>query len=62
MWFITGKIGEATQPLAQNIDNSIKIQEANDVTLGKLDSLIRALGYLPDEVKPDGGSGLAPAG
>lgn len=61
MWFIVGKIGEATAPLAQSGENAIKIQQANDATLAKLDNLIRALGYL-DETQSEGGSGLAPAG
>ncbi len=61
MWFIVGKIGEAVAPLAQAGDNAVKIQQANDQTLGKLDSLIRALGYLPNEIKSDGGSGIVPA-
>lgn len=54
MWFIVGKIGEATAPLAQSTDNAIKIQQANDATIAKLDSLIRALGYL-DDPKPSVG-------
>ena len=61
MWFIVGKIGDATLPLAQASDNAIKIQEANDATISKLDSLIRALGYFPTEIET-GGTGLAPAG
>jgi len=59
MWFIVGKIGEAVKPLSQSTENAVKIQEANAKTLTKLDSLIRALGYLPNQDKtPDG---LAPA-
>ena len=63
MWFIVGKIGDATAPLAIASENSVKIQQANDVTISKLDSLIRALGYFPEEIIPggDGGSGLKPA-
>jgi len=61
MWFFAGKLGEAVEPLAAATTNSVKIQEANDATLSKLDSLIRAMGYLPEEVIVDGGSGLAPA-
>lgn len=60
MWFIVGKIGDATAPLAQSSENALKIQEANDKTISKLDSLIRALGYLPKDVET-GGSGLQPA-
>lgn len=59
MWFIVGKIGQATAPLAASAENAVKIQEANDRTIAKLDSLIRALGYLPTET--NGGSGLIPA-
>jgi len=63
MWFIVGKIGTAVAPLAEAGDNAVKIQEANDATLGKLDNLIRALGHTPEELVPagDGGSGLVPA-
>ncbi len=62
MWFIVGKIGEATQPLAQAGENAVKIQEANDRTLDKLDALIRTMGFSPEEVViTDGGSGLTPA-
>jgi len=60
MWFIVGKIGDAVEPLAQSTENAIKIQEANDKTLAKLDNLIRALGGIPDRVG-DGGSGLESA-
>ena len=62
MWFIVGKIGDATAPLAASSDNAVKIQEANDRTLNKLDALIRSMGILPKQVESDGGSGLAPAG
>ncbi len=62
MWFIVGKIGEAVEPLATAGDNAVKIQQANDKTLVKLDALIRTLGYAPKEVEKTGGSGLAPAG
>jgi len=63
LWFIVGKIGTAVAPLAQAGENAVKIQEANDATLQKLDGLIRALGHTPAEVVPqgDGGSGLVPA-
>ena len=57
MWFIVGKIGDATAPLAISSENAIKIQELNDKTLQKLDSVIRALGY----IDPDKTSGLIPA-
>ena len=57
MWFIVGKIGEATAPLAQAGEMAVKIQEATDQTVAKLDSLIRAMQSLP----PAGSSGLAPA-
>jgi len=64
MWFIVGKIGDATTPLANAGENAVMIQEANDKTLSKLDSLIRALGHEIDDLKPSGtgGSGLEPAG
>ena len=61
MWFIVGKIGDATLPLAQSADIALKIQEANYEAIGKLDSLIRALGYIPEKIET-GGSGLVPAG
>jgi len=62
IWFIVGKIGDATAPLAQSGENAIKIQEANDRTIDKLDALIRSMGFEPKQVVSDGGSGLAPAG
>lgn len=62
MWFIVGKIGEATEPLALSTENAVKIQEANDRTLSKLDALIRTMGFEPAEVVDDGGSGLVDAG
>jgi hypothetical protein len=58
MWFIVGKIGDATAPLAASTDNAVKIQEANDKTLVKLDSLIRGMGFTPKV--EDGGSGIIP--
>jgi len=61
MWFFAGKIGEAVAPLAQSAENSVKIQEANDKTLDKLDNLIRALGHIPEQLN-DEGSGIVPAG
>jgi len=63
MWFIVGKIGDATAPLAAAAENTVDIQEANDNTLSKLDSLIRAMGFTPKELEPVGvgGSGLEPA-
>jgi len=61
MWFLIGKIGDATAPLAQTTELSVKIQESNNQAIAKLDSLIRAMGYLPDKVQT-GGSGLTPAG
>jgi len=60
MWFIIGKIGDATAPLAQSTELAIQVQEANDITIAKLDSLVRAMGYLPEQVET-GGSGLVPA-
>ena len=62
MWFIVGKIGDATAPLAASSDNAVKIQEANDRTLNKLDALIRSMGFVPKQVEVEGGSGLEPAG
>jgi hypothetical protein len=59
MWFIVGKIGEATAPLAQSQELNIKMQEAHTQTIQKLDSLIRAMGAMPE--KFEGGSGLKPA-
>jgi len=58
MWFIVGKIGDATAPLAETTELSLKIQAANDKTLEKLDNLIRSMGYLPES---GGGSGLVSA-
>jgi len=60
MWFIVGKIGEATAPLALSAENTVKIQEANDKTLSKLDSVLRQIGYI-DSNNNGGGSGLVPA-
>jgi hypothetical protein len=59
MWFIVGKIGEATAPLGQSTELTIKMQEAHERTIQKLDNLIRAMGHLPDSFKE--GSGLVPA-
>lgn len=61
MWLIIGSIKEAIEPLADAGRNAVEIQKANDVTIGKLDSLIRAMGYVPKEIET-GGSGLKPAG
>ena len=61
MWFIVGKIGDATAPLAQTVELSTKIQEANSQSIAKLDSLIRAMGYIPEKIQTSG-SGLSPAG
>lgn len=61
-WLIIGKVGEATAPLAQAGENAVKIQEANDRTISRLDALIRVMGYVPKEVVvDDGGSGLIQA-
>jgi len=57
MWFIVGKIGEATAPLAISSENAVKIQEANDRTLVKLDNILRSMGYLDINKS----SGLIPA-
>ena len=57
MWFIVGKIGEAVEPLGQATDNAVKIQQANDVTISKLDGLIRALGHFPEDLEPSGVGG-----
>ena len=63
LWFIVGKVGEAMAPLTTAGENAVQIQEANDKTLTKLDSLIRALGHIPKELEvQDGGSGLVEAG
>ena len=59
-WFLVGKIGEATAPLAQSTEMAIKLQTTTDQTIAKLDSLIRALGHTPASI--EGGSGLIPAG
>jgi len=55
MWVLIGKMTEATQPLATAGENAVKIQEANDRTLAKLDSLIRGLGYLGETKEIEGG-------
>lgn len=58
LWILIGKMAEVTAPLALSTENAIKIQEANDKTLEKLNLLIRSMGYNPDIVK--GGSGIVP--
>ncbi len=60
IWFIVGKIGEATAPLAESGENTVKIQEANDKTIQKLDSLLRAMGYL-EQSNVNTTTGLVPA-
>lgn len=57
MWFIVGKIGDATAPLAASTENAVKIQEANDRTLDKLAVLIDRINTNPAM----GGTGLKPA-
>ena len=61
MWFIVGKVGEAVAPLASAGDTAVKLQAANDITISKLDSLIRAMGYV-EPTPLNTGSGLVPAG
>jgi len=61
MWFIVGKIGDATEPLAQSTENAVKIQEANDKTLDKLDAIIRSMGYIPQQVNEEPNTGIVPA-
>jgi len=58
IWFIVGKIGDATAPLAQSTELAVKIQEANERTLERLDSVVRSLGYLDSG---GGDSGIVPA-
>jgi hypothetical protein len=60
MWFITGKIGDATAPLAQSNEIALKISENNLQVTNRLDSLLRAMGYL-EETKLPTGSGIIPA-
>ena len=60
IWFIVGKIGDATAPLAISSENAVKIQEANDKTLVKLDNILRSMGYINTDTS--GGSGLVSAG
>jgi hypothetical protein len=60
MWFITGKIGDATAPLAQSNEIALKISENNLKVTNRLDSLLRAMGYL-EETKLPTGSGIIPA-
>jgi len=63
MWFIVGKIGDAVAPLTTANENTVKVQEMNIEILGKMDSLIKAMGYTPQQLEPVGvgGSGLEPA-
>ena len=62
MWFIVGKIGDAVAPLGQATENAVKIQEANDKTLEKIDNLVSTLGGIPNPTPAGtGGSGLETA-
>jgi cell division protein FtsB len=57
MWFLIGKMGDVTAPLAQNQEQTLKVQEANERLVAKLDSLLRGINKLPES----GSSGLVPA-
>ena len=60
IWFIVGKVGEAVEPLSASVENTVKIQKANANLIAKLDSVVRAMGYIPQQnIEP---SGLVPAG
>ena len=60
IWFIVGKVGEAVEPLSASVENTVKIQKANADLIAKLDSVVRAMGYIPQQnIEP---SGLVPAG
>jgi TRAP-type C4-dicarboxylate transport system permease small subunit len=60
MWFIVGKIGDATAPLTQSNEIALKISENNMQVTARLDSLLRAMGYLEENKLPTG-SGIIPA-
>jgi|SRR3990167_1039498 len=60
MWFIIGKIGKAVEPLSQTNEASLKIVEANEKVVTKLDNILRGMGRLSNEEEGQGGSGLIP--
>jgi len=60
MWFIVGKIGEATAPLAGNQDKALELTIAQDKIIGKMDNLLRSLGKV--NIDTDIESGIVPAG
>ena len=57
MWFLIGKMGDVTAPMAQNQEMTLKLQEANERVVNKLDSILRRM----DGISETGTSGLAPA-
>ena len=62
MWFIVGKIGDATQPYYANQDKALKLTEKQIELSGKLDSIARSLGRIPEEIEVNiNSSGLVPA-
>jgi len=57
MWFIVGKIGDATAPLAQANENAVKRDEINLQVLQRLESIVNSL----EKMSRGGSSGLVPA-
>jgi len=60
IWFIVGKIGEATSPLAASADTAMKVQQQNVEITARLEAVARALGHEITDIQA-GGSGLAPS-
>lgn len=59
MWFIVGKIGKVTEPLASAVKNNADLTQSNVEISGRLEQITRALGIKVDTSQ--GGSGLTPA-
>lgn len=59
MWFVIGQLKDVTGPLAAAQESSAKLQETTNIAIMRLDSLVRALGYVPQNSTV---TGLVPAG
>lgn len=61
MWFIIGKVGSATAPLAQANENQVKLAQTNLQITERLDNLVSQLN-IREKTNSSGGSGLISAG
>jgi len=48
MWFIISEIGKATAPLTASTEANIRLMEASEGILSKLDNILRSMGKLPE--------------